>query len=271
MDLIKIKDKYSEHSVDMKPYIPFKTTLEVNRMKIAGRIAENILKETANIIKPGIKTKEIDFFCDSLIKKNNAVSSLKNYKDYPAVSCISVNNVAAHGLPGDYLLIDGDILSIDISLSYDGWHGDSAWTYIVGKGSPDTRRLQKAAWKATIQGIKAAKAGGRLGDIGSAIEKTTKSYGCSVLENFVGHGIGVKLHEEPMILNTGEVNTGMPIVPGMVFTIEPILSLGNPDVKILDDGWSIVTKDGSLSAQFEHTVAILSKSTSVLTYSGNSF
>ena len=134
----------------MNPYIPLKTSLEVIRMKKAGQIAENILKKTAEIIKPGITTAYIDEFCRNMIDKYKAVSSLLNYKKYPAVSCISVNNVAAHGLPGDYILQDGDILSIDISLNFNGWHGDSAWTYIVGKGSPDIRRLRKAAWKATM-------------------------------------------------------------------------------------------------------------------------
>jgi len=254
----------------MNPYIPLKTSLEVARMKKAGKIAEGILRDAAAIVNPGISTGAIDDFCRKKIAEYGAVSSLLNYKEYPAVSCVSVNNVAAHGLPGDYILVDGDIVSIDISLNYNGWHGDSAWTFNVGKGSPDIRRLTKAAWKATMAGISQASAGGRMGDIGAAIETVAASLGCRILEKFVGHGIGINLHEEPMVLNTGKAGTGIPIVPGMVFTIEPILSLGKADVKVLDDGWSIVTRDGSFCAQYEHTVAIFSNRTEVLTYSGNS-
>jgi len=192
---------------------------------------------------------------------------MKGYKGYPASICTSVNNVAAHGVPGSYELQPGDLISVDISAQIEGWHGDGAWTYVVGEALPDSRRLLKAAWQATMSGIEAAKAGARLGDVGAAIEESARRYGCSVLDKFVGHGIGLGMHEEPMVLNFGKRGTGQPIVPGMVLTIEPIVCLGIPEAHVLGDGWSIVTDDNSLCAQYEHTVAVFSDKTEVLTFS----
>ena len=228
-------------------------------------IASGLLRELSSVIKPGITTADIDRFSIEYIRNHKAESALKGYKGFPGNVCISVNNVAAHGIGGSYVINDGDILTVDTTVSYDGWHGDAAWTYIAGTSSPDTRRLLKGAWKCLLAGIGAATAGNRFGDIGFAVSKTAASFGCRVLEDFAGHGIGRDIHEEPVVLNCGERGAGMPVVPGMVFTIEPILTLGGSEVVFLDDKWSIVTSDSSITAQFECTIAVFSNRTEILT------
>ena len=190
---------------------------------------------------------------------------MKGYRDFPGNSCTSVNHVAAHGIPGDYRLVAGDLVTIDLTVEYDRWHGDCAWTFSVDQVDADDRRLIRAAWNTTMEAIKATKAGIRMGDIGSVISQTAKRYGCSVLDSFVGHGIGRDMHEEPMVLNSGEQGVGVPIVPGMVFTIEPIVCLGDADVQTMEDGWTVVTADASRCAQFEHTIAVFSDRTEILT------
>ncbi len=251
--------------------IRLKTSLEVNRIKRSCRLIENILNDLEQIINTGISTNDVAAFCGALIKEGCASSSAFEYNGFPATICTSVNNIAVHGVPGNNILNRGDILTVDISLNIDGWHGDSARTYLVGKAAREAVRLQKAALSATVAGIHAAKAGNRLGDIGYAIEKTAHRWGCSVIEKFAGHGIGIKLHEEPLILPTGKKKTGIRIVPGMVFTIEPVLTLGSGEVTPLGDGWSFITKDGSLAAQYEHTIAVFSNRTEVLTKAELSF
>ena len=249
----------------MEKYIPLKTTLEVARQKRACKIAAQVLEKLSPIIRPGITTEYIDEVCRKFVVEKGARPSLHGYRNYPGNVCASVNNVAAHGIPGDYVLREGDVITVDITVETDGWHGDTAWTYAVGDIDKDSKRLIRAAWNTTIQAISEVRAGIRMGDIGSEISKTAKRYGCSVIDSFVGHGIGHDVHEEPMVLNSGEPGTGVPIVPGMVFTIEPILCLGSPDVQMLDDGWTIVTRDSSKCAQFEHTIAVFSNSTQILT------
>lgn len=249
----------------MEKEIPLKTSIEISRIRKACRLVETLFIELKTELRPGLTTAEVAKVCEELLHRGGGESALAGYRGYPASVCISVNNVAAHGVPGSYLLREGDLVSVDVTVKMEGWHGDGAWTYLLGKGTADTRRLVRAAWQATMAGIKAANAGGRLGDIGAAIEGSARRYGCSVLDKFVGHGIGHQMHEEPMVLNFGTAGTGQPIVPGMVFTIEPILCLGAPEVRTLDDGWSIVTADSSLCAQFEQTVAITSSRTEILT------
>ena len=245
--------------------IPLKTSLDVLRIKKPSMIASSLLRELSSVIKPGITSGEIDRFAIDYIKKYKAESALSGYKGFPGNVCISVNNVAAHGIGGNYVICDGDILTVDTTVAYDGWHGDAAWTYIAGKASPDARRLVKGAWKSMLAGIEAARAGSRFGDIGYAVSRTAASYGCRILEDFAGHGIGRDIHEEPVVLNFGEKGTGRPVVPGMVFTIEPIVTLGSDEVVFLDDKWSIVTKDSSLTAQFECTIAVFGNRTEILT------
>ena len=249
----------------MEKDIPLKTTLEVARQKKACEIAGNALYLLSGKLHPGTTTRYIDDICRDFVEANGARPSLRGYRNYPGNTCTSVNNVAAHGLPGDYSLREGDVITVDLAVEVDGWHGDSAWTFAVGEIDEDSRRLLRASWNATMKAISVAKAGVRMGDIGDIISKTAGRYGCSVLDSFVGHGIGRDMHEEPMVLNSGEPGSGVPIVPGMVITVEPILCLGAPEVRVLDDGWTIVTRDSSRCAQFEHTIAIFSNRTETLT------
>jgi methionyl aminopeptidase len=246
--------------------IHLKTGIEMQRIRRPSRILEELFRDLRAQIIPGVTTKKLNAYCERFILSKNALPALKGYKGFPAAICASANNVAVHGIPNDTPLASGDIVTIDITISIDGWHSDSAWTYIVGSADEEKRRLVKAAWKATVSGILAAKAGGRLGDIGAAVERAANRFGCRVLEDFAGHGIGRMLHEDPIAVNTGTRGIGQPIVPGMVFTIEPILCLGNPEVRTLEDGWTIVTRDGSPTAQFEHTIAIFRDRTEIMTY-----
>ncbi len=245
--------------------VKFKTSLEVARIRKSGKLLEKVFLDLGFFIIPGISTQDISDFCTEIIIKNNANLSLKGYKGYPSAICTSVNSIAVHGLPGEYVLNEGDIITVDIIIDIDGWYGDGAYTYMVGTVNNDVLRLYKAAKEATFAGIKAARAGKRMGDIGFAISKTASRWGCSVLEELAGHGIGLSIHEDPVVLPTGEADLGLPIVPGMVFTIEPVLTLGNGKIRTLEDGWSIVSNDGQFTAQFEHTIAIFSNHTDVLT------
>jgi len=245
--------------------IGLKTSLEVARVRKAGEVVAQILREIRPGVRPGTTTSAIAAEAEAMLERLEAGASLKGYRGYSHAVCTSVNHVAVHGLPNDAALMDDDILTVDLAAEKDGWHADGAWTYAVGTPGPTSRRLIRAAWSATLAGIAAANAGARFGDVGHAIEEAAIEYGCSVMDRFVGHGIGQELHEDPMVLNTGEPGTGPPIVPGMVFTVEPILSLGGPEVFELDDGWSMVSQDHALCAQFEHTVAVFGDHTDVLT------
>jgi len=251
----------------MDAEVSLKTSIDVARIRRSCRVAEDCLRFLAAQIRAGVTTEELDHAAGIYLEKHNAGAALRGYRGFPGCICTSVNNVAAHGIPTNRALEDGDLLSLDITVNVDGWFGDAAWSFIVGKGNPDARRLLKAAWRASLSGVKAARAGNRIGDIGSAIQKTARGFGCSVIEDYVGHGIGRAMHEDPMVLNFGTADTGMKIVPGMVFTVEPMLNLGGRGVHVTGDGWTLVTTDGSLSAQFEHTVAVFRDYTEVLTYS----
>lgn len=251
----------------MEKPVPLKTSIEVSRIRRTCRLIESILLGLKPSLTAGTTTADINRLCCDMLAAGGGMAAMKGYRGYPASICTSVNNVAAHGLPGSYVLQEGDLISVDISAEIEGWHGDGAWTYVVGTALPDSRRLLKAAWQTTMAGIRAVRAGARLGDVGAAIEESARRYGCTVLDKFVGHGIGLGMHEEPMVLNFGKRGTGQPIVPGMVLTVEPIVCLGKPEVHVLGDGWSIVTDDNSPCAQYEHTVAIFSDKTEVLTFS----
>jgi methionyl aminopeptidase len=251
----------------MDAEISFKTSVDVARIRRACRVAERCLRYLAPCVRPGISTAELDHLAGRFLLENGAGSALRGYRGFPGSICASVNNVAAHGVPSQRELEGGDVLSLDITAQVDGWHGDAAWTFLVGEAGPDARRVTRAAWQATLAGIRAAVAGRRLGDVGSAIQDAARKYGCAVIEDYVGHGIGRAMHEDPMIPNFGAPDTGLRIVPGMVFTVEPMLTLGMRDVHVSTDGWTLVTTDGSLSAQFEHTVAVFRDYTEVLTFS----
>jgi methionyl aminopeptidase len=251
----------------MEREIPFKTSIDVGRIRKACRLAETVLHDVRDHIVVGTTTGQLDRIAEQMIRGAGALPSLKGYRDFPASICTSVNDVAAHGIPGDYELQDGDVICLDITVSVEGWYGDAAWTYVTGTGGPDQLRLVRATWQSVWAGIIAARAGASMGDIGHAITQTAASFGCTVIEEYVGHGIGRQMHEEPMVLHFGEPGSGLVLKPGMVFTIEPMLSLGGTEVKMLDDGWAVATADQSLTAQFEHTVAVFSDRTEVLTFS----
>ncbi len=248
--------------------IILKTSLDVSHIRKPCRIAEELLFSLNSFIRPGITTMDIEIYGEKFIAVRKGVAALKGYKGFPRALCISVNNIAAHGIGGSYVIQDGDVVTVDTTVGVDGWYGDAAWTYVAGSADSSRKRLVKAAWKSMLAGIGAARAGNRLGDIGSAVQRCAARHGCSVLEDLAGHGIGRDIHEEPVVYNFGKGGKGQPVVPGMVFTIEPILTLGGKTMKIHTDNWSIITSDSSLSAQFEATVAVFSQHTEVLTLNG---
>lgn len=248
----------------MEKYIPLKTSPEVDRIRKSCQLAEEILKELISRSVPGVTPYGLDRIAAEMLKESGALTAVA--EGFPSTICVSVNDTAVHGIPGVRPLKNGDLLTLDLALSLDGWCGDAAWCCLVGRGNDDTRRLLKAAWRASMAGIAAARAGGRLGDIGYAINQEAEAHQCRVIEECVGHGIGTSLHEEPVVPNTGMKGEGARIVSGMVFTIEPVLTLGNGDISKAPDGWSMVTNDGLVTAQFEHTVAVFRDFTEVLTF-----
>ncbi len=246
-------------------YVPLKLKAEIARIEKACKLTKKIITLLAETAEEGMSTEHISNLCMQLIKKDGGDAGLSGYKGFPAPICISVNHVAAHGVPNSYKLKSGDIVTFDLTAGLNGWYGDYAVTIAIGDTSKEKLQLITAAEKATMAGIKAAKAGCRMGDIGAAIQESADSDGFLILKNFIGHGIGRDIHEEPAVLHCGEKGTGRPVVPGMVFTIEPILTLGKDEVEILSDGWSVITKDRMPCAQFEHTIAVFGDHTDILT------
>lgn len=249
----------------MNTYVPLKTRLETERLRIAAEALELVLADLATVIKPGVRTDDLEQVAHLALTRHGLEGILEGYEDYPHMVCTSVNNVAAHGLPTGRMLEEGDLITLDVSAERSGWKADAAWTYGVGRIGTAQRRLVRAAWRSTLAGAAAARAGGRLGDIGAAIGREAARAGCSVVKQFTGHGIGTDLHEAPVVPHVAEEGTGEPIVPGMVLNIEPVVTLGDAAVTLLDDGWSYVTADGSLAAQFEVTVSVRSDRTDILT------
>jgi methionyl aminopeptidase len=245
--------------------IQLKTSSDVARIRRAARLVETILALLPRRIEPGVSTAELDAFCEAVILRTGARPTLKGYRGFPASICTSVNEVAAHGVPDASPLHYGDVVTVDITLGLAGWHADAAWSYSVGEPRLEIVRLLRAAWQATLAGIRSARAGARLGDVGHAVQTAAGRHGCTVIDDFAGHGIGRAMHEEPVVLHVGSPGTGRPIVPGMVLTVEPIVTLGARQTRILDDGWSIATIDGRPAAQFEHTIAVFAQRTEVLT------
>lgn len=248
----------------MIPYIPLKLQSEILRIKSVCRILSKILGAIPGILADGITTQSISDFCSQRMIAAGVEPAVEGFNGFPGKICVSVNSAAAHGIPGPTTLHEGDILTVDISGKANGWYGDTAWTFLIGQGDPAARRLLKAAWQSTMAGISEARCGNRLGDIGHAIEATAARYGCSIVKNCVGHGIGTQLHEEPPILPYGEKATGLPIKPGMVFTVEPVLTLGTGIVGTINNEHELFAKDNALCAQFEHTVAVFSTHTEIL-------
>ncbi|MCD6506591.1 type I methionyl aminopeptidase [Candidatus Poribacteria bacterium] len=251
--------------------IPIKTKEEIELMRKSAQVVSEVIMAIAEQIRPGVTTKSLDSLARRVIRKNRAYPSFLGYTipghpPYPGAICASVNEVVIHGIPSnDTVLRSGDILSVDVGARLKGYHGDRAFTFPVGEISEEARRLLRVTREALYKGIEQAKPGNRLGDICHAIQRHVESHGYSVIRDFVGHGIGREMHEEPQIPNFGKPGVGPKLKPGMVLAIEPMVSAGDWRVVVLEDGWTVVTADGSLSAHFEHTVAILSDGPEILT------
>lgn len=246
--------------------IVLKTSRELAAMRDAGRIAARALKLAGEAVEPGVSTWEIDRIVRSYIEGQGAIPSTLGYGGFPASCCISINEVVIHGIPSKSRLIkEGDIVSIDICATYEGYVGDTAYTFPCGDVSEEARTLMDATRESLYEGINAAKAGARIGDIGSAVQRYVEARGYSVVRDFVGHGVGAKMHEDPSVPNYGTPGRGVRLLPGMTFTIEPMVNQGVKEVKTLDDGWTTVTADGKLSAHFEHSIAITPDGPVILT------
>ena len=245
----------------------FKEAFEKTRL--AGSIAAGALDEVSKIVKPGISTNEIDKLCYEYINDHQAYSAPLFYRGFPKSCCTSANHVVCHGIPSDKILKEGDIVNVDVTAFKDGWHGDTSRMFKIGKVSIKAEKLINSTYEAMMKAISIVKDNVHLGDIGSTIQKHVESEGFSVVQDFCGHGIGESFHKEPNILHYGEKGSGEKIKTGMIFTIEPMINLGKYETKTLNDGWTAVTKDKSLSAQFEHTIGVTNDSCEVFTQSNN--
>ena len=243
-----------------------RSAAELQRMREAGRLVGEVLTELAAHVAPGVTTADLDELAERRILRAGATPAFKGYHGYPATICASVNEEVIHGIPsGRRVLNEGDVISIDVGASLDGYFGDSAITLAVGKVSEEAATLLRVTDESLYKAIEAVKLGGRISDIGHAVQKHVEAYGFSVVREFVGHGIGQKMHEEPQVPNYGEPGRGPRLTEGMVLAIEPMVNAGKPAVKVLADGWTAVTRDGSLSAHFEHTVAVTADGPWILT------
>ena len=242
-----------------------KTPREIEIMREAGRIVALTHEELKKHICPGVTTKELDHIAEQFIRKHNAIPSFKGYNGFRGSICASVNNELVHGIPGDRVLNDGDIISIDIGAKYNGYHGDSAWTYPVGEIDESMKRLLQVTEESLYIGLKEAKPGERLSNISHAIQTYVEANGFSIVREYVGHGVGQDLHEDPQIPHYGPPNKGPRLKPGMVLAIEPMVNAGSRYVKTLADNWTVVTVDGKMCAHFEHTIAITEAGFEILT------
>lgn len=245
--------------------IILKSPEQIARMKEAGLIVWQVHQELAKAVQPGVTTRELDQLAESLIRKAGGEPTFKGYHGYPASICASINDEVVHGIPSDRTLKEGDIIAIDLGVTYKGWVGDSAYTHPVGLVSPDTARLLEVTRIALEKGIAQCYPGNRLGDMGHAIQAHVEAHGFNVVRDFVGHGIGAKMHEDPQVPNFGRPGTGVTLRPGMVLAIEPMVNAGTWEVRVLDDEWTVVTEDRQYSAHFEHTVAITEDGPVILT------
>ncbi len=256
--------------------VTIKTASEIEGMRTAGRLAAEVLDYITPFVKPGVTTDELDRLChDYMVDVQGAIPAPLNYAPnghapYPKSICTSVNNQVCHGIPGEKVLKNGDIVNIDITVIKEGWHGDTSRMFAVGEPSIQAKRLMQVTYEAMWVGIARVRPGATLGDIGHAIQRFAEQHGYSVVREFCGHGIGRKFHEEPQVLHYGREGTGLALEPGMTFTIEPMINAGRRDIRQLPDGWTIVTKDRSLSAQWEHTVLVTESDYEVLTLSASS-
>ncbi len=244
-----------------------KSAREIGQMARAGAVVARTLELLAEHVRPGVTTEELDRIADDFIRSAGGVPTFKGYRGYPASVCTSPNDMVVHGIPGPYRLRDGDILSVDVGVTLGGFVGDSAYTFAVGEVSEEAERLREAGLAALAAGIEEARAGNHVGDISAAVQRVTEEAGFSVVRSLVGHGVGRSMHEEPQIPNFGSPSRGPVLSEGMTLAIEPMINAGSPDIYLADDRWSISTSDGSLSAHFEHTVAIAAEGSRILTVS----
>ncbi len=246
--------------------IVLKTGRELKVMREACRISAEALKLAGSAVEPGVTTAELDKIAEKYILSQGAKPNFKNYNGYPATACISINNEVIHGIPSKKRVIKaGDIVSIDLGACFEGYHGDNAATFACGDISAEAKRLIDTTRESLYEGIAAAVSGGRLGDIGAAVQQYVEKRGYSVVRQFVGHGIGTQLHEAPEVPNFGTHGRGIRLMPGMTLAIEPMINMGHYDVEVMPDGWTVLTKDGSLSAHFEHTIVITPDGPKILT------
>ncbi len=236
-------------------------------MRRAGELAARVLDYITPHVQPGVSTEDLDRLCHEFILAHGAIPAPLNYRGFPKSICTSVNHVVCHGIPGDKVLKEGDSLNIDITVILDGWHGDTSRMFFVGRPAVKAKRLSDVTYEAMMRGIAAVRPGARLGDIGHAIQSHVEANRFSVVRDFCGHGIGRVFHDSPNILHYGTPGTGPVLEEGMFFTIEPMVNAGKPDTKILDDGWTAVTRDRSLSMQFEHTVGVTADGVEIFTLS----
>jgi methionyl aminopeptidase len=244
--------------------IHLKSPEEMEKMRRASRIVAEVLKEIGSFVKPGVTTSELDSLAEEMMRKKKAVPAFKGYRGYPNVLCTSVNETVVHGIPSELSLKEGDIIGIDCGVVIDGFYGDSARTFAVGRVDPESQRLIDVTRESLQKGIEQMAVGNRIHDISWAVQSHVEAAGFSIVRDFVGHGIGRSLHEEPQVPNFGTPRTGMRLAAGMVLAIEPMVNQGKPEVKVLEDGWTAVTVDGMRSAHFEHTIALTEKGFEIL-------
>ncbi len=246
--------------------ISLKTAEEIEKMRVAGRLAADVLKMIEPHVVPGVTTNELDRLChDYIVNEQQAIPAPLNYRGFPKSICTSVNHQVCHGIPSDKVLKNGDMINIDITVIKDGYHGDTSRMFAVGKVKPHAQRLSQVAYDCMKIGIEMIKPGIRLGDIGAAIQQYAEKNHCSIVREYCGHGIGKNFHEDPQVLHYGKPGTGVVLKPGMIFTIEPMVNLGKRQVRLLPDDWTVVTRDRSLSAQWEHTNLVTEDGFEVLT------
>lgn len=248
--------------------VTIKTQEEINKMRVAGRLASEVLDMITPHVKQGITTDELNSIChDYIVNEQKAIPAPLNYRGFPKSICTSVNNVICHGIPSDKKLKNGDIINVDITVIKDGYHGDTSRMFFVGEPSIRAKRLVEICKQCLQKGIDMVRPGIRLGDIGHTIQKHAEGNGFSVVREYCGHGIGRVFHEEPQVLHYGQPDTGMTLEPGMTFTIEPMLNAGKKETKLMPDQWTVVTRDRSLSAQWEHTILVTEDGHEILTLS----
>ena len=262
-----IKDILLDSNNLNKDGIRIHTDSELVEMKLSCKLAAETLDMIGDYVEPGVSTDKINNLCHEFMLDNGAKPATLGYRGFPKSCCISINHVVCHGIPGPKTLKESDILNIDVTCILNGWFGDSSRMYIAGTTSKKASRLIEVTYNALLRGIEVVKPGNTFGDIGEAIQKYVEGKKMSVVRDFCGHGVGRSFHSAPNVLHFGEKNTGSFLEPGMFFTIEPMVNLGKPDTKILSDNWTAVTRDKSLSAQFEHTVAVTNSGVEVLTLS----